>query len=314
MFQRVPRGRFAPSPSGALHLGSARTALASFIAAEGDFVLRIEDLDVARTQPGSAAQMLDDLRWLGLAWREGPDVGGECAPYVQSERRALYDAAIAMLRADGRVYPCSCSRREVEQASQAPHGAEPVYPGTCRGRDPSAVIDEARARGRGVSWRFAVPEGMVTIVDRRLGPVTQDVARDVGDFVVSRADGVPAYQLAVVVDDIAMSIREVVRGDDLLASSPRQRLLFDAFGAIPPAFFHIPLVVGDDGVRLAKRHGSITVSELRRRGVARDRVVTALLETLGITTSLAAAKLDPHSIPSGPVALAMLRRTVPEIG
>ncbi len=310
----MPRGRFAPSPSGALHLGGARTALASYLAAEGDLVLRIEDLDEARTRPGATEALLDDLRWLGVTWREGPDVGGPCAPYVQSLRRKLYDAALDLLRSEGRVYPCACSRREIELASQAPHGAESVYPGTCRGRDRSAVIAEAHARGRGVAWRFAVPEGVVTVHDRCAGVFVQDVARDVGDFVVSRADGVPAYQLAVVVDDIAMDIDEVVRADDLLASTPRQILLYAALGARVPGFLHVPLVVGDDGVRLAKRHGSISIAELRARGADPLRVVRGLLGSLGAGERLDTSVLDPARIPRGPVALELLRRTIPEIG
>lgn len=310
----MPRGRFAPSPSGSLHLGSARTALASFVAARGDFVLRVEDLDAARTQPGATDAMLDDLRWLGITWREGPDLGGPCAPYTQSERRKLYDVALELLQRERWVYPCSCSRREVELASQAPHGAEPVYPGTCRARDPSAVIAEARARDRGVAWRFAVPEGVVSIVDRCAGTFVQDVSREVGDFVVYRADGVPAYQLAVVVDDIAMAIEEVVRGSDLLSSTPRQVLLYRAFGARVPAFVHVPLVVGDDGVRLAKRHGSIAIADLRRRGAESTRVVRALLDSLGIAAPIASAVLDPTRIPHRAVSLGLLRRTIPEIG
>jgi glutamyl-tRNA synthetase len=276
--------------------------------------MRVEDLDEARTQPGATAAMLDELRWLGLAWEEGPDIGGPFGPYVQSERRKLYEAALALLENEHKVYPCSCSRRDVELASQAPHGADPVYPGTCRGRDPNAVVDEARARNRGVSWRFAVAEGIVAIDDRCAGEYAQDVAREVGDFIVYRADGVPAYQLAVVVDDIAMAIREVVRGDDLLASAPRQVLLYRAFGATAPAFAHVPLVVGDDGIRLAKRHGSISIAELRRRGVSANRIIAALLESLGTHDGIDRARFDPRAIPRGPVALAMLRRSLPEIG
>ena len=309
----MSRGRFAPSPSGALHLGSARTALASYVAADGDFVLRMEDLDRARTQPGAAETMLDELRWLGLSWREGPDVGGPFAPYTQSERRDLYDSARDLLRSERAIYPCLCSRRDVEVASHAPHGAEPVYPGTCRARDPHDVLADAAARGRGVSWRFAVHPGIVAIDDRCAGRFEQDVEREVGDFVVYRADGVPAYQLAVVVDDIAMNIAEVVRGEDLLASAPRQVLLYRALGAVSPAYAHVPLVVGDDGVRLAKRHGSVSIGDLRRRGVTADRLRGALLESLGFDADLARARFDPHRIPRGAIALAMLRRTLSEI-
>lgn len=312
----MPRGRFAPSPSGALHLGGARTALASYLAAEGELVLRIEDLDEARVRPGAVEAIIADLRWLGISWREGPDVGGRCAPYVQSHRRKLYDAALDLLRCEGRVYPCACSRREIEGASQAPHGSERVYPGTCRRREASAVIARARSRGHGVAWRFAVPEGtVITVHDRCAGRFDQDVSRDVGDFVVSRADGVPAYQLAAVVDDIVMDIREVVRADDLLASTPRQVLLYRALGAHVPGFVHVPLVVGDDGVRLAKRHGAVSIAALRVRGADPRRVVRALLGSLGASDRLEhGAPFDPVRIPRGPVALEMLRRSIPEIG
>ena len=283
----IERGRFAPTPSGALHVGSARTALASALAAwsvGGRWVLRVEDLDAARTAPGALDAMLDDLRWLGLAWDEGPGADAPHAPYAQRERAGLYREALSVLVESGRAYPCACSRREVEGASQAPHGAEPVYPGTCGVLDPDAVMARARALGRGVSWRFRVDpaRGAVTVYDRVAGAFAQDVARDVGDFVVYRADGVAAYQLAVVVDDIAMEVTEVVRGDDLLASTPRQVLLYEALGASPPRWAHVPLVLGDDGARLAKRHGAMGVRELRRRGRDPRALVDALLATLGL--------------------------------
>lgn len=283
----IERGRFAPTPSGALHVGSARTALASALAAwsvGGRWALRVEDLDAARTAPGAVEAMLDDLRWLGLEWDEGPGALATHAPYLQSERSALYDEALGLLRAAGRLYPCACSRREVEAASQAPHGAEPVYPGTCRDRDPGEVIALARARGRGVAWRFRTEpaRGAVAVTDRVAGAFSQDVAREVGDFVVFRADGVAAYQLAVVVDDVAMEVTEVVRGDDLLASTARQVLLYEALGAPPPRWAHLPLVLGDDGERLAKRHGAMGLGELRARGVRPEALRAWLLASLGV--------------------------------
>lgn len=283
----ISRGRFAPTPSGALHVGSARTALASALAAwrdGGRWVLRVEDLDVTRAVPGAVEAMLDDLRWLGLSWDEGPDADTPHAPYRQGERADLYREALDVLRAAGRVYPCACSRREVEEASRAPHGAEPVYPGTCARRDPEAVLAEARAKGRGVAWRFRVaPHTTVTVRDALAGTFTQRVDDEVGDFVVFRADGVAAYQLAVVVDDVAMEITEVVRGDDLLASTPRQVLLYESFGARVPAWVHLPLVMGDDGQRLAKRHGAMGIRTLRERGVSPDTLRGELLATLGIS-------------------------------
>ena len=190
----ISRGRFAPTPSGALHVGSARTALASALAAwrdGGRWVLRVEDLDVTRAVPGAVEAMLDDLRWLGLSWDEGPDADTPHAPYRQGERADLYREALDVLRAAGRVYPCACSRREVEEASRAPHGAEPVYPGTCARRDPEAVLAEARAKGRGVAWRFRVaPHTTVTVRDAIAGTFTQRVDDEVGDFVVFRAMGI----------------------------------------------------------------------------------------------------------------------------
>jgi glutamyl-tRNA synthetase len=223
--------------------------------------------------------MLEDLRWLGVRFDEGPELGPH-APYFQSQRAALYRAALEQLRAAGQVYPCSCSRREVEGLAVAPHGAEPVYPGTCRSRSPEQVLEHAHRRGRTVAWRFRVEPGVVSFCDEVAGRYEQDVSQQVGDFVVFRADGVAAYQLAVVVDDIAMEITHVVRGDDLLASTPRQILLYRAFGASPPRWAHLPLVVNDHGLRLAKRDGATSIAELREGGVDPSRLRAALLDTL----------------------------------
>jgi len=286
MIDSVPvsrsRGRFAPSPTGPLHLGNARTALLAWLAARaqgGSFVMRVEDLDGPRVRPGLEARILDELRWLGLDWDEGPDVGGSRGPYHQSERRLRYDAALERLRAAGRVYPCFCSRAEVAAASQAPHAGEegPRYPGTCRLLAPAEVA--ARSARRPPAWRFLVPAGPVRFEDAVHGPCAFDVAAETGDFVVARADGVAAYQLAVVVDDAAMAIEEVVRGDDLLSSTARQLLLYGALELVPPRFAHVPLVVGADGARLAKRHGALWLGELRQRG-ADPRAVAGLLAAL----------------------------------
>ena len=303
----IERGRFAPTPSGALHVGSARTALASALAAWGTggrWALRVEDLDVVRSSTRPIEAMYEDLAWLGLAWDEGPGADEPHRPYRQSARAGLYREALDVLRARALVYPCSCSRKEVEAASQAPHGAEPVYPGTCRGRDPEAVVRDAAARGRGVAWRFCVDpsRGDVTVHDLVAGAYTQDVARAVGDFVVARADGVAAYQLAVVVDDITMEVTEVVRGDDLLASAARQVLLYEAFGATPPRWMHLPLVLGSDGERLAKRLGAMGLRELRERGHRPERLRASLLASLGVVDDGAplrelARRFDPAAIP-----------------
>ncbi len=303
----IERGRFAPTPSGALHVGSARTALASALAAwrdGGRWALRVEDLDVVRSSTRPIEAMYEDLAWLGLAWDEGPGAAEPHAPYRQSARAGLYREALEVLRAKSLVYPCGCSRKEVEAAAQAPHGAEPVYPGTCRGRDPEELAREAAARGRGVAWRFRVDaaRGRVTVRDLAAGDFAQDVAREVGDFVVARADGVAAYQLAVVVDDIAMEVTEVVRGDDLLASTPRQVLLYEAFGAPPPRWAHLPLVLGRDGERLAKRLGAMGLAELRARGHDPARLRAELLASLGVSAGesdlrAAARRFDPGRVP-----------------
>ena len=264
------RGRLAPSPTGHLHLGHARTfwiAQACARAAGGTLVLRDEDLDAARVRPEFAAAALEDLRWFGLRWDEGPDCGGRYGPYRQSDRRDFYLAAFAELRARGAVYPCSCSRRDIQQALGAPHAGEeePVYPGTCRPRP--GMTSSAAPPGPGVNWRFRVPDGeVVGFADGACGLREYTAGRDFGDFVVWRHDGVPAYQLAVVVDDAAMRITEVVRGADLLLSTARQLLIYRALGLAPPAFRHPPLLTDEHGVRLAKRHAALSLRTLRERG------------------------------------------------
>ncbi len=281
------RGRFAPSPTGPLHLGNARTALLAWLDARargGRYLVRIEDLDRPRVRAGAEASILDELRWLGLDWDEGPDAGGGCGPYRQSERMDRYRAAMERLRKAGLAYPCFCSRAEVAAAARAPHGPGddgPRYPGTCR--DLSAAEQAERARDRAPAWRFRVPGGAVGFHDGLRGPRSVDVSAEVGDFVVARADGIPSYQLAVVVDDAAMGVTDVVRGDDLLPSTARQILLYRALGREPPRFAHVPLVVGPDGERLAKRHGVLTLGDLRRGG-ADPRAVCGLLAALsGLT-------------------------------
>jgi glutamyl-tRNA synthetase len=266
-----------------LHLGNARTALLSWLAARaagGRWLMRVEDLDRPRVRAGLEERILAELRWLGLDWDEGPDVGGEAGPYRQSERQARYDDALRRLREAGRVYPCFCSRAEIARAAEAPHGPSdegPRYPGTCA-RLPAEEAAR-RSASRRPAWRLRVAPGAIAFADGVHGPQEVDVAAEVGDFVVARADGVPAYQLAVVVDDAAMGVTDVVRGDDLLPSTARQLHLFDALGLAAPRFAHVPLVVGEDGERLAKRHGALSLGELRERG-ADPRAVVGLLASL----------------------------------
>jgi len=272
------RGRFAPSPTGELHLGLVRTALIGWLRARsehGAFVLRIEDLDLPRVVAGSAETILRDLAWLGLDWDEGPDIGGAHVPYVQSQRLAHYAEALATLAASGHVYPCTCSRKEVSLQS-APHGQSelgPVYPGTCR-HGPGKP-------GALAALRFAMPDTLLGFHDSVHGAVPPLVPAP-GDFVLRRADGLYSYQLAVVVDDIAMQITEVLRGDDLLSSTPWQLALYDALGAGRPRFAHVPLMLGADGQRLAKRRGSTTLSEFRTRGVRAPQIVGFLAHSAGL--------------------------------
>ena len=281
------RGRYAPSPTGRLHLGNARTALLAWLDARsraGAFIMRVEDLDRARVPAGGEQGVLEDLAWLGIDWDEGPDRGGPFAPYRQSERGADYDAAIDRLLADGRAFPCACSRADVARAAQAPHEADedgPRYPGTCRGAAPEEVRARAAAQGRAVAVRFAGDGARIDLVDEVHGTVASDAA-GTDDFVLRRADGIAAYQLAVVVDDAAMAVTRVVRGDDLLRSTPRQLALYRALGLRAPAFAHVPLVLTPSGERLAKRTRPEAVADLRARGIAPETIVGALAASAGL--------------------------------
>lgn len=263
------RGRIAPSPTGYLHLGHARTFLIAqqrAREADGTLLLRIEDLDRSRCKPEFVEAVYEDLRWFGLQWEEGPDCGGPCAPYLQSQRRDHYLSAWEKLRSKGLIYPCRCSRKDILHAAAAPHheDEEPIYPGACRPLEP--MVPQADAP-RGLTWRFRVPKGgPMSFEDRRMGEQKAISGVSFGDFVVWRKDDVPAYQLAVVVDDAAMGISEVVRGEDLLVSTFRQLLLYEALELTAPAFYHCPLVRDENGVRLAKRHAALSLRELRKRG------------------------------------------------
>jgi glutamyl/glutaminyl-tRNA synthetase len=269
------RGRLAPSPTGLLHIGHARTfwiAAQRAVENHGTLVLRNEDLDPQRSRPEFASAMIEDLRWLGIHWTEGPDGGGACGPYSQSERRTHYLEAWRRLREGGLLYPCICSRKDLAQAASAPNDAddEPVYPGTCRERKDVAGSSEPA----GVNWRFRVPEGeAVEFADLNLGRRRYVAGSDFGDFLVWRRDDVPAYQLAVVVDDAAMRITEVVRGVDLLKSTARQLLLMRALGYFPPDYFHCELLRDAAGVRLAKRHDALSIRQLRESGLTPQKVL-----------------------------------------
>jgi len=263
---RAYRGRLAPSPTGLLHLGHARTFWQAQQRARqhgGELILRNEDLDRSRCRPEFVTTMIEDMHWLGLEWSEGPDRGGPFAPYNQSDRIHHYRAALEQLRQQDLIYPCACSRKDIQQAVSAPQTGDddPIYPGTCRSKRAEDLV------GRQFAWRFRVPDGeAITFMDNNLGGQKFVAGRDFGDFVVWRQDDVPAYQLACVVDDVAMKITEVVRGADLLVSTARQILLYRAFGVLPPQFFHCELVLDGEGKRLAKRHDSLSLRGFREQG------------------------------------------------
>ncbi|MGO8950603.1 MAG: tRNA glutamyl-Q(34) synthetase GluQRS [Ktedonobacterales bacterium] len=282
------RGRYAPSPTGSLHLGNLRTALLAWLMARsagGSFLLRIEDLDLPRVRPGSTASILADLAWLGLDYDEGPDVGGITGPFYQSAREYLYQAALGRLQAAGLVYPCYCTRAELLRIASAPQEGEDGtrYPGTCR-----ELTDRQRrrfeAQGRSPAWRFRAPEGIVAFPDDIAGRQEGSVAERLGDFAVRRSDGVFSYQLAVVVDDALMGITQVVRGADLLPSTFRQLALFAALGyPAPTQFAHVPLLLDETGRRMAKRDAGQGLEALRSRGMARDQILGLLAASCGLS-------------------------------
>lgn len=267
-----PVGRFAPSPTGRLHLGNLRSALLGWLdvrARGGRFLLRIEDLDPDRSKPEHVDGIFEDLEFLGLDW------DGEVLH--QSKRADVYREALEQLRRQGRAYECTCSRAEVARAASAPHVGEegPVYPGTCRsGASPKP--------GRQPSVRFRVAPGVVRFVDVLAGPFEQNVEQAIGDFIVQRSDGVASYQLAVVVDDAASGVTDVLRGDDLLSSTPRQLQLLEALGLPAPSYAHVPLLLQADGKRLAKRDGATTAAGLRERGVSGQAIIGLLAKWSGL--------------------------------
>ena len=266
--------RLAPSPTGALHLGNARTFLVNWLLARRNgwrIILRIEDLDGPRIKRGADTLAIEDLRWLGIDWDEGP--------VYQSLRQAKYDEALQRLIDSGQTFFCICSRKDIEQAASAPHASDgaAIYPGTCRN-----VIYDPKP-GTPVAVRFQVPPEVITFDDEFAGRQTFNVARQLGDFVIAKSDGT-AYHLAVVVDDSDMGVTDIVRGDDLLESTPRQILLYRALGIENqiPTYYHLPLVIGPDGRRLAKRHGDTRVETYRGAGVPAGRVLALLASWCGI--------------------------------
>jgi glutamyl-tRNA synthetase len=306
-------GRLAPSPTGAQHVGNARTYLTAWLSARsrgGRVVLRIEDLDSPRIKLDAAEQACVDLRWLGLDW----DVG----PVFQTTRLPLYQAALASLRAQELVYPCTCTRGDIERSASAPHADQegPVYPGTCSFRT-SAIADDWDADSTiSYCWRCRVGTVTETYDDLFRGPTQLDLRQLGGDFVVWKAarppneGATPAYQLAVVVDDAEQGVTEVVRGDDLVPSTPRQLLLYRALGLTPPRFAHIPLVVGPDGRRLAKRHGDTRLSTLRAAGVRAEALLGLLAWSCGwleeirpVTARELLPRFRLEAIPWGPFVL-----------
>jgi glutamyl-tRNA synthetase len=267
------RGRYAPSPTGRQHLGNARTALLAWLqirAAGGRFVMRVEDLDPGRSRIEYERTVLADLRWLGLDWDEGPDVGGPFAPYRQSECGEHYAAALDRLQ----TFACSCTRRELRDSALAPHGMEPIYPGTC--------VEAPGDPTRPLASRWRAPPGRAHADDALLGRLEQDVAGEIGDFVLRRGDGAWAYQLAVVVDDARMGITDVLRGEDLWPSTPRQVWLQRALGYDAPRYAHVPLVRGPAGEKLSKRDGAPDLAALRETGGDPQRVVAELARSCGL--------------------------------
>jgi glutamyl/glutaminyl-tRNA synthetase len=290
------RGRLAPSPTGYLHIGHARTFSIAYeraFAANGTLVLRMEDLDAERVRALYANAALEDLRWLGLRWHEGPDIGGPYAPYAQNQRHDHYRSAWKKLLDGGFLYPCRCSRKDLAAALSAPHeGAdpddEPIYPGTCRALHAADTWSGASAGGvADANWRFRVPDGeAIAFDDLNLGPQQFVAGKDFGDFIVWRRDGSPrgcgiaSYQLACVVDDAAMEITDVVRGADLLKSTARQILLNRAMGFSDAAWFHCGLITDRAGKRLAKRHDALSIRTLHERGFLPDEVLHGDLSSI----------------------------------
>lgn len=282
------RGRFAPTPSGHIHLGNARTALVTWLSVRsqhGKLIWRLEDLDLPRNMDGAAEQAIEDLEWLGLTWDEGGGKGGPHSPYAQSERFDIYETALRRLTSIDRLFPCPYSRRQLDVIARAPHSGQEIR---------KAYPAELRPQGLGLDWyddyasktdfafRFKVEPGIVRFEDELFGSQEENVAVSLGDFILKRRDSIYAYQLAVVVDDIAMGITEVVRGNDLLDSTARQIQLIKALGGIVPTYLHVPMLLNPDGEKLSKRNKAIELGQLRDAGLHPDQIIGYLAESLGL--------------------------------
>ncbi|MFW5955595.1 MAG: tRNA glutamyl-Q(34) synthetase GluQRS [Rhodothermales bacterium] len=287
--QCIVRGRYAPSPTGLIHLGNARTALVAWLSVRrqgGAFIYRLEDLDPPRIQPGADEAAVEDLRWLGIDWDEGPDIGGPAKPYIQSQRYDRYEEALRTLAERSRIFPCSLSRRDLHNVASAPHhnDAAVAYPPELRPTHLPAdwFADFVAGKSNDAALRFLVRPETTCFHDRVYGEQCISVAETSGDFVVKRKDGLYAYQLAVVVDDLAMGITEIVRGRDLLGSTARQVQLIEALGSRAPSYAHLPLLVNEGGEKLSKRDASLTLRALRSEGAEPNQVAGYLAYTLGI--------------------------------
>jgi glutamyl-tRNA synthetase len=298
-YKPVIRGRYAPSPTGYLHLGNARTALAAWLHTRsqgGEFILRIEDLDSQRSKAEYIEANITELKWLGLDWDEGPDIGGIYGPYIQSQRHRLYWEAIEHLQAQGHLFECYLSRKDLQDIASAPHEIQAVYSERERKHN-EQIKAQKKLEGKTPSLRFAVRSQTLSFTDLLQGKQIFSAIHDVGDFIVKRADSEWAYQLAVVVDDVQMQITQVVRGDDLLNSTAAQLLLYEALGATPPTFMHVPLLADETGQRMSKRQGSLTLTSVKANGVRSERVIGLLAFSLGFLEEpqeVSARELVPH--------------------
>lgn len=283
--QTTTTGRLAPSPTGGLHIGNARTFLFAWLVVRhsgGRLIFRMEDLDATRARAEAAAAAIEDLHWLGLTWDEGPDCGGPTLPYVQSERGPIYRNALEELIAKELVYPCTCTRADVARAASAPHAGEGTgtYPGTCSNLTATGGL-EMEAQGKAFAWRFRTAGKVVNWHDMVRGPKRHDLATTGGDFIVARAGGIYSYQLAVVIDDGLMGVNQVVRGHDLVESTPRQILLQEALGLPRPEYWHLGLVLDGSGKRMAKRDQAVKISSLREAGTDPANLRSTLMKGLG---------------------------------